>query len=197
MRAGDDAHAVEAPRRRRATRRAFRPQRVVPAAVVAALSAVAAVLVLVEVVAALLRRPAVVLPIGWLGRLSRTVYWDDLLVLAGAAALAALGLVIVALALSPGRPRAYPLDGDDPEVLMGIEPAGLRRYAEYAARRVDGVTGARARIGRRRMRVRVTSPLHDTRGLPDAVRGAVERCFGELALRNPPRPRVSVRHREG
>lgn len=198
MRAGDDEHGTEAPppRSARTTRRAFRPRRAVPAAVLAAVSTVIAVLVLVEVVAALLNRPAVVLPVPWLARLGRTTHWDDLAVLAGAAALTALGAGIALSALSPGRPRAYPLEGGDPGVLMGVAPAGLRRYAEHAAREVEGVTAAHARTGRHRMRIRVTSPLHDPRDLPGEVRAAVERRFGELALLNPPRLRVRVRHRE-
>lgn len=194
MRAGDDGHAARGSAR--ATRRAFRPRRTVPSAVLAALSAVAAVLVLVEVVAALLRRPPVVLPVPWLAWLGRTAHWDDLAVLAGAAALTALGAGIAAVALSPGRPRAYAMEGGDPGVLMGVAPSGLRRYAEHAAREVDGVTGARARTGRRRVRIRATSPLHDTRDLPGEVRAAVERCFAELALLHPPRVQVRVRHRE-
>lgn len=196
MTTGKDEWTAGRPVSARATRRAFRPRRVVPAALIAAIAVVAAILVLVEVVAALLQRPAVVLPVAWLARLGRGVHWDELAVLAGAAALTALGLIIVALALSPGRPRGYPLDGGDPEVLMAVAPAGLRRYAERAARGVEGVTGAKVQTGRRRMRIRATSPLHDTGDLPGEVRDAVERSFRDLALLSPPRLRVTVRHRE-
>lgn len=196
MQAAGDKPAAGARRRGRATRRAFRPLRVVPAVVTAALLAIAAILVMIEVVAALLHRSVAVLPVTWLAWLGRTSYWDDLHVLAGAAAVAAIGLLLLALALSPGRPRAVTVKCDDPDVLMGVTRPSLRRYAEDAAQGVDGITGARAVSGRRRVRVRATSPLRDARGLTDEVRRAVEQRFEELALLNPPRLRVTVRSRE-
>lgn len=196
MRADGDKPAVGAPHRTRATRRAFRPRRLVPAVVTAALLAIAAFLVMVEVIAALLHRSSAVLPVSWLARLGRTTYWDDPRVLAGAAVVAALGLLLLALALSPGRPRAIPLKCDDPDVLMGVTPPSLRRYAEDAARGVEGITGARAATGHRRVRVRATSPLRHTDGLSDEVRRAVDERFERLALLSPPRLQVTVRSRE-
>jgi hypothetical protein len=174
----------------------FRPRRVVPAAVVAALLAAAAILVMVEVITALLHRPAAVLPVTWLARLGRTTYWDDPRVLAGAAALAVIGLFLLALALSPGRPRAVAVRSEEPEVLMGVAPSGLARYAEDAAQSVEGVTGAKARTRRRRVRVRATTPLRDAEGLTEQVRHAVEQRFADLGLRRTPRLRVTVRGRE-
>jgi uncharacterized protein DUF6286 len=194
-RAGDGA--ARAPSRGRATRRAFRPRRVVPAVVVAVLTAVAAFLVMVEVIAALVGRSAAVLPVTWLARLGRTAYWDDPRVLAGAAALAALGLFLLAVALWAGRPRAVTVRCEDPDVLMGLATPSVRRYAEDAATGVDGIVDATAVARRRRVRVRATSPLRDAEGLTDEVRRAVERRLDELALLRPPRLSVTVRSRGG
>jgi hypothetical protein len=183
------AHALAG----RPRRRAFRPRRVVPAVLVAAPLLGAALLVLVEVIAGLLHRPALVLPVTWLARLGRTSFWDDVPVLSGSATLAALGLFLLALALWPGRPRAVAMTSDDPDVIIGVTSSGLRRYVEDAAVRVPGITAARTVVGPRRVRVRATTPLRDVSGLTEEVRAAVERRFEELALARPPRLRVTVR----
>jgi hypothetical protein len=177
-------------------RRAFRPRRALPAAVTAAVLAIVAIFVLVEVIAALLHRPAVVLPVAWLARLGRDLSWDHPITLAVAAAVTASGLLLLALALSPGRPPAIPLNDNDPDVLMGVTPYALRRYAECAAGGVQGITRARVRVGRRRVWIEAVTPLHDTRGLIDEIGRAVEQRLEALALLHPPQLRINVRHRK-
>lgn len=195
--------AVEEPRTgeasspsRRAIRRAFGTRRVFPAVITAALLTAAAAIVAAEVIGALVHRPPGLLPVAWLGRLGRETHWDDVLVLAVAAVLAALGLLLLALALWPGRLRAVALRSEATDVVLGITPHGLRRYVARAAESVDGVARARAKVRRRRVRVRADSPLRDVADLTGQVRQAVDERLDELALLHRPRPHVTVRHRE-
>jgi Family of unknown function (DUF6286) len=181
---------------RRAVRRAFGPRRVVPSVVTAALLAAAAILLAAEVVGGLVGRPPGVLPVAQLARLGRNLRWDDVLVLAVASFLAALGLLLLLLALRPGRLRAIPLRSEDPYVVLGIARPDLRRYLAWSAESVDGVDRARVKVRRHRVRVSAVSPLHDAGGLTDQVRGALDERLGELAPLHKPHLRVTVRHRE-
>jgi hypothetical protein len=181
---------------RRAAARAFRPRRVLPAVVAAAVLAGAAILAAIEVISTLADRPVHVLPAGWLARFGRDVHWDDPAALAVAAGACALGIVLIALALAPGRSRMIALASEDAQTVTGITRAGLRRYLTAAATGVDGIARARIRLGRRRVRVRAASPLRDARGLSGQVEQAVNARLEELALLRPRRIRVTVRRKE-
>jgi Family of unknown function (DUF6286) len=198
--AADHVAAPEPPRagraQRRAAARAFRPRRVLPAVVAAAVLAAASILAATEVISTLVNRPAHVLPVEWLARAGRDVHWDDPAALATAAVACALGIVLIALALAPGRSRMIALTSGDPQTVTGITRAGLRRYLAAAATRVDGIARARVRLGRRRVRVKAASPLRDARGLSGQVEQAVTACLEELAPLRPRRLRVAVRRKE-
>lgn len=181
---------------RRDVRRAFGPRRVLPSMVTAALLAAAAIILAIEVIGALVGRPPGVLPVVDLARLGRSLHWDDVLVLAVASFLATLGLLLLLLALKPGRLRAIPLRSEDAHVVLGIARPGLRRYVARAAQSVDGIDRARVKVRRHRVRVRAVSPLHDVAGLTDQVRGAVDERIGALAPLHRPHLHVTVRHRE-
>lgn len=175
--------------------RAFRPRRAFPAAVTAAVLGTVAALIAAEVIAALTGGSAGLLPVTWAARFGRGTSWDAPIPLAVASAIMALGLLLLLLALLPGRPRAIGLRCDDPDAVMGITPRGLRRHVARAAESVDGVSRARVRAGRRHVRVRASSPLHDIGGLDEQVRRTVTERIEELAPLRPPRLRVTVRHR--
>ncbi|GAA4512230.1 hypothetical protein GCM10023191_077630 [Actinoallomurus oryzae] len=181
---------------RRAVRRSFGRRRVLPSVITSALLAAAAIILTIEVVGALVGRPPGVLPVVDLARLGRNLRWDDVLVLAIASLLAALGLWLLLLALRPGRLRAVPLRSQDPNVVLGIARPDLRRYVARAARSVEGVDRARVKVRRHRVRVRAVSPLHDVGGITDQVRVAVAERLDELEPLHRPHLRVTVRHRE-
>lgn len=197
--AGTDSEESQAPEAtpRRAERRAFGPQRTFPAVLTAAALATAATLVVAEVITALLfHHPANVLPVAGLARLGRDTRWDDPLALAVAAIVAVLGLLLFLLALTPGRRRAIALASDDSDTVVGITVRGLRRQIARAATSVDGITHARVGVGRRSLRVRATSPLRDTHGLAEQVRGTITERLEELKPLHPPRLHVTVRCRK-
>ena len=181
---------------RRAAARAFRPRRVIPAVMVAAVLAAAAILAATEVISTLAGHPAHVLPVAWLARAGRDVHWDDPAALATAAVACALGIVLIAGALVPGRSRMIALDSGDPQTVTGITRAGLRRYLAAAATGVDGIARARVRLGRRRVRVQAASPLRDARGLSGLVEQAVTGRLEQLSPLRPLRVRATVRRRE-
>lgn len=176
--------------------RAFRPRRVLPATIVSALLALVAILVAVEVIGQLFGT-SLVLPTSQLGELGQDAAWNGALAVTVAVVAGLLGLLLLLLALVPGRARIVPLVSGAPAVAAGLTRGGLRRYAEDAAASVAGVTRARAHVSRRnRIRLRVDTPLHEPGDLAEQVHQAVAARIGALAPVRVPRPRVSVRYRE-
>lgn len=191
--AGSDRAAL-----REAMRR-FRPRRLVPAVITAALLAVGAVLVAAEIISGLFGRSAGVLPVDRLARLGRETGWDDALTYVVAGVAIGLGLLLLWLALVPGRVRALPLAADRPGVVMVMSRSAVQQVAAHAAETVDGVAQAqaRARAGRGTIAVRVDTPLREPGDLADRVQGAVAERIGRYAPLRRQRVRVGVRRRRG
>lgn len=183
-------------RAHRHTLRAYRPRRVVPATIVSALLALAAILVAIEVIGQLFGT-SLVLPTDGLGALGRDTAWNTPLVWLGAVVVGLLGVLLLALAFVPGRARMLPLVGGRPALWAGLTRGGLRHYAEEAAESVAGVSRARATVSRRnRIRLRADTPLRDSDDLAERVHQAVAARIGALEPLRLPRPKVSVRFRE-
>jgi len=108
-------------------------------------------------------------------------------------ALIAAGLALLFVQLAGRRPSALPL-------APGATPADLgRRSLERALAReaagVDGVAGAKARIGRERADVAAWSSRRQTDDLPPKVTSALERRMAAFGLARPPAVRVKVEGR--
>lgn len=176
--------------------RVFRPRRMVPATVVAAVIFVVAALTAAGIVAALIGRPIALLHAEAIGSwLSRT-QWNDPAALAIGAVLALAGLILIALALVPGRPRVVGLGTGRPDVLMGLTRRGLRHVAATAAGDVDGAERAGAKARGRRVRVTVTTPLRDraeAAAVEERARVAVTEAMDRLDLTRPVAVKVRVR----
>ena len=160
-------------------------------AVAALAVAAVGVLVCVEVVAAWTTDSFVVLPADWPDQL-RSTDWSEPLPTTIAAGIAAVGAVLLLVAIWP-RP---PLTVAAAPPGMRIERHALERSIGRELDRVDGVSAARVRAGVRRVRVRVDT----TRRLaPDAVRVAAERVVADIVERHglALRPSVSLRRRGG
>ncbi|MFY7064928.1 DUF6286 domain-containing protein [Nocardiopsis changdeensis] len=114
-------------------------------------------------------------------------------VLSAAALVVGAALVVSSLARGGRGPLA--LVTDDPLFVCGLTRGAAARLFAEEARDVDGVSGARVRVGRRRVRVLVSTRM---RGSSGALRGRVEesvrRRAGELGVL--PRPAVRARVRE-
>jgi hypothetical protein len=180
---------------RRETAHEFRPRRSIAASIVAAALAAASALVAIEVIARLIDESNGVLPVDRLAELGRETRWEDGLTFTIAGLAIVLGLLLLWLALWPGRPRAFGLVSGEPGVVMALSRPALRRIATQAAETVDGVSSARARDRRGSVTMRVDTPLRDPGDLADQVRRRVaERIDGYVPLREP-RIRVDVRRR--
>lgn len=182
---------------RRKARRQFRPRRLVPGVLVAAVLAAAGILGTVQAASAALGRPLWNLPHrNFAGPLQDT-HWDGTATLAVAAAVAFIGLVLVLTGLIPGRPRAIPLASGDDSVVTGAPRRSLRRSLARLAEDVDGIDRARAKARMRSVTVRATTRLRDTAGLRENVRTAVQDRLAPLDPLWPPRVKVRLRRKAG
>ncbi|MFE4633565.1 DUF6286 domain-containing protein [Streptomyces sp. NPDC056773] len=156
--------------------------------------------VALAVAAALLRDVAVVhfpgrAPAPWRGRLldwltghgpTTTPSW-------AAGTLAVAGLWMIVLALTPGRRSDLVMSASDPGVRAVISRRSSSHLVRAAVCQVPGITGARVRVGRKRLTVRADLAHGDRSPALDGVTEAVTGTVQELGLAAPPRTRVRVR----
>ncbi|GAA1590948.1 DUF6286 domain-containing protein [Streptomyces globosus] len=202
------APAPPAPRR---PVRRFRSARRLPAALLALALLAAAGLLLYDLAAVRAGRPALQWRRAVADALDRYAPADpEALVAAGV--LAAVGAVLMLLALAPGLRRILMMLPPEPEpghkpaagaagdagggpaagVRAGIGRRDAARVLRDRVLEVPGVRSARVRVRRRRIAVAATSHFREL----DDVRADLERVLaagiGELALARPPHPRVRV-----
>ncbi|QFG24346.1 DUF6286 domain-containing protein [Actinomadura sp. WMMB 499] len=189
-RTGHAERAARARKADRAARHAFRSRRVRMATLAAVLLTAAAVLTAIEVITGLLDRPWHLIPYE---RVS-DVAWNDAKALGITAALAVLGLLFLLAGLLPGRTRMVPLQGDDPDIMMGVNRRGLKRAAAAAAEDAPGVSRVRkVKLGRRKVRVRAETPVHDPAGLGLGVATSVQDRLDRLRPFPPRAVKVRLR----
>lgn len=156
----------------------FWAARRVPAAVVALLVASGAALLLYDVVAVRAHHPAMY----WRRALARQLAerpLDDIWVLAGAAVVAALGLWVVLLAVTPGLRDVLPMRRPRPDVRAALTRGAAAQVLRDRAMEISGVRAVRVRMGRRKADVQVIAHFRDLDEvradldvtLADAVRG--------------------------
>ncbi|MGC9497917.1 DUF6286 domain-containing protein [Streptomyces sp. WG7] len=156
----------------------FWSARRVPAGVVALLLLLVTGAFLYDIAAVRAGRTA----LGWRRELARQLAdrrLDDTWVLVGAGIAAALGLWLLALALTPGLRKVLPMRRTHPDVRAGLHRNAAATVLRDRAMEVAGVRSARVRMRRRKARVRVLShfrELDDVRAdldgvLHDAARG--------------------------
>ncbi|GLX48000.1 hypothetical protein Shyhy01_09500 [Streptomyces hygroscopicus subsp. hygroscopicus] len=174
--------------------RFWSPRRI-PAGVVAVLLAAGAGLLLYDVAAVRAHQPGM----RWRRVLARQLaerHLDDTWVLAGAALVAALGLWLLALALTPGLRALLPMRRPHPDVRAALRRDAAAQVLRDRALDVSGVRSVRVRMRRGRAGVRAVShfrELADVRAdldttLTEAIRG--------LGLTRPPRLALRVTRAE-
>ncbi|MDS1271957.1 DUF6286 domain-containing protein [Lipingzhangella sp. LS1_29] len=181
-------------RARRTAVRTFRPRRSWPAFLAGAVLVLVAAVAAAEVISALVGSPLRMLPYQQAASYAEGARWSDPSVRVASAVLAGIGLVLISLAVLPGRSRWLPLRTDDPDLVVGISPAALRRALSSAAEDVDGVRRARVRLGRRSITVRVHTDLGEPGTLPTQVETEVRRRLSELAPLRDLKVRTNVRY---
>lgn len=150
---GTAAAVRDSPLRR--SRRVLRPARTPAAVTVAVLLTAGFGLTAAEIVAGLWGRPLGLVPVDEAVELATGISWRELSLPALGVALA--GLVLLLLAVLPGRSRLVPVETTDPLIVIGITRSGLRRTLRAVAQQVEGAGKTKVRLRRRRIEVTVTT----------------------------------------
>jgi hypothetical protein len=174
-------------------RRDFRPRRTLPAIITSALLLVAALLVATEVISAGFGHPMHLLPYEQVSRWAARTAWRDPWALLSSSVVTLAGLVLLCVALLPGRQRMVPLRTGDPDLVAGLSRRSLAAMLARAALRVDGVRDARAKLRRRRVTVTATTAMRDLPALSERVYDAVTAELDGLSPVRPLRVRARVR----
>ncbi|MEW9532896.1 DUF6286 domain-containing protein [Microbispora sp. NPDC049125] len=172
--------------------RAFRPTRSIPATIASLALLAVGVLTAAHVVSALLKRPMRLVPYDRATDWARTTTWDDGRAVAIATAVALAGLVLLLIAVVPGRGRLIALRTGDPDLVVGVPRRTLAGTLSAAASRVDGVRRAHARVYGWKTDVMVRTDLRDTPALTERVHEAVGEELARLAPAHPISVRVRV-----
>ncbi|MFE0020590.1 DUF6286 domain-containing protein [Amycolatopsis sp. NPDC059021] len=168
-----------------------RPRRGLPASLLALVLLAACVLIVVALVQRLVgERPF--LSYDAIAERVHATTWHTLPVLVWGGVAVLAGLVLLVLAVVPGRPTVVPLT-EEAGFDSGITRRGVLVSLRGAANSVDGVTAARIRLGRKKVVAHVRTSRDNTDGLADAVRVTLARRIEEIGPENPPEVRVRVR----
>ncbi|MBR8742232.1 hypothetical protein DSY14_10920 [Nocardiopsis sp. MG754419] len=173
--------------------RTFRPRRSLPAVLVGTVIVLIAVAAAAEVIGSLVGAPPWVPPMERVTEPILGARLHDPATVIASLVVAAIGLALLLGALVPGGVSHVVLRTDDRDLVVGLSRRGLGRVVEQAAREVDGVTGVRARVGRRTVRVAVDTPAREDPEVELRTRVA-ERISGRVTALDPYRSvRVRVR----
>lgn len=126
--------------------------------------------------------------------------WDTAPARILAIALLVVGLLLLIAELKPRRAPRLKMTSTDPGIDAAITRRSLRSTLLTAARQVDGVSGAKAKVSKRKVRVKAVSRLGtaDTaKGLTGELEGALRDRLDALHLAKPPRLRTRVAPRRG
>ncbi|MGW1798376.1 DUF6286 domain-containing protein [Streptomyces sp. NPDC001984] len=165
-----------------------------PAVLLASVVLVAAGAALIDVVAVRAGRPAA----AWRRHLAdelATRPVDDVWMLTGAAVAAAVGVWLIVLALTPGRRHWLPLRSPVPRLRASLNRDGAADLLRDAAMRVPGVSAARVRVRRHRVKARADVRFRDPQQVKDDLIAVLGEERDQLALTRPPRIAVRVRQR--
>lgn len=157
------------------------------------------ILAAVEIVLVLLGREPWLLPHeDWADRLGELA-WDDSTVRTVLGVVAVVGLLLLLVGLSRGRPAALTLPArtDGPgEVTVTASRRGIERSLEQAVRESDGITGAKVVVSRRTAAVYATSRSRTPGDLRAGVETSLADRLADLGLTDTLRTKVRVTSRE-
>ena len=156
---------------------------------------VGSVLLALEVVWAVLGKSPLLVP--WQSTYARanTDAWDSAPVRVAAVVLLVLGLLLLLAELKPRRAPRLQMTGTDPSFDAAVTRRSLRSALLNAAKQVDGISGAKAKVSRRRANVTATSRLGSV-DTAQALTGELETALRErldsLQLAQTPRLQARV-----
>ncbi|MEV4410965.1 DUF6286 domain-containing protein [Catellatospora sp. NPDC049609] len=155
-----------------------------------------AVLVVIEVAAALLGRPPLVVDWPAAARWAQDTTWGDRGTLAVSLLLLVAGAALVIGQLWPGRLSRLAVDSPDPATDVALSRRTVAQDVSTAVREVDGVVPQHVKVGRARIAVRAAaSTADDTTALAEDVKAAIRQRLDQLHLRRPPRLAVKLSRR--
>ena len=162
----------------------------VPAGILALLIVAGAGLMLYDVVAVRLDRPAM----AWRRTLARELAerpLENVWVLVGAGVATALGVWLLVLAATPGLRDVLPMRRTHADVRAGLHRGAAAMVLRDRAMEVSGVRSARVRVGRRKVDVRVVSHFRELDAVRDDLDTTLADGIRELGLAR--QPALSVR----
>ncbi|WP_372351066.1 DUF6286 domain-containing Asp23/Gls24 family envelope stress response protein [Streptomyces sp. KL116D] len=118
---------------------------------------------------------------------------DDAVVGIGAGTLAALGILMVFLAVSPGRRGLLTVVTSTAQVRAVVDRKAVALVVRDAVEDVPGISTARVRAGRRRLLVRAQLAFGERETARRDVAATARRALDGCGLRRPPTLRVRVR----
>ena len=159
-----------------------------------------AVLLALEVVWAVAGRPPLLVP--WDGAYTSGTQdaWGTAAVRLIAGLLVLAGVLLLLVVLKPRRPSRMPMTSTAVGIDAAITRRSLSHVVRTAATRVDGVSSAKAKVGKRRVTVSATSRLGSRTTASDLqgpLEAAVQERLTSLQLARPPRLRARVSPRSG
>lgn len=121
---------------------------------------------------------------------------DDPWLLATGAVAVILGLWLLILAVTPGLRRLLPLRApeDSPELGAWLDRRSAALVLRDAAMRVPGISGARVRVGRRRIIARAEVGFRDTATVRSELSQSLQEECRKLALAHTPRLTIRLHH---
>ncbi|MDN0195095.1 DUF6286 domain-containing protein [Streptomyces sp. S.PNR 29] len=189
--AGTEPTPPPEPDRGRSGTRRFWSARRVPAGIVALLLFVVAGAFLYDVAAVRAGRNA----LAWRRELAQQLaerHLDDTWVLVGAAVAAALGLWLIALAVTPGLRGVLPMRRTHPDVRAGLHRKTAAVVLRDRAMEVPGVQSAHVRMRRAKARVRAVSHFRELDDVRTDLDTVLTEAVQGLGLDRPPALSVRV-----
>ncbi|MEG9248464.1 DUF6286 domain-containing protein [Arthrobacter sp. Soc17.1.1.1] len=117
--------------------------------------------------------------------------WSDQAVLVAAMLTAVAGLLLILMALVPGRYDAY-LINHGGAARAALRNRGLETFLTDVAQTIDGVDSARTAVSTRRAEIRVATYLLERGELKATVTRTLQQRIESLDLAHPPRVSVNV-----
>ncbi|HVV07742.1 DUF6286 domain-containing protein [Amycolatopsis sp.] len=123
------------------------------------------------------------------------LHWNELPVVIAGAVLAALGLVLLLTAVLPGRALVLPLQGGggtSAPLDSGAARRGMTNTLRAAAESIDGVGSAKLKLGRRKLKARITPDRLAGDELGRQVTAALDEQLDRIAPARRPATRVKI-----
>ncbi|NNN29676.1 Asp23/Gls24 family envelope stress response protein [Streptomyces sp. S3(2020)] len=111
----------------------------------------------------------------------------------GATGLAALGLLLIVVAVTPGHRRLLTLTSSAPRLRAAMDRTAVAALVRHAVAGTQGISEVKVRVRRRSVTVRARLAFGDRAGAQHQVECAARRTLDSCGLRRGPRLRTRVR----